>query len=147
MTHHTQVYMEENHSETKILKDLDESLSLYADKLEKTTDEDKRTMMTKIITAAREQKATFEKEMAGLSGDDLNKARGNWFNQLIYLKPFSGYISQSIISRTLKFQYFPRINLENHRGLTYLSTKTRGVQVIQHLRIPGLSLPLQLATS
>ena len=77
MTHHTQVYMEENHSETKILKDLDESLSLYADKLEKTTDEDKRTMMTKIITAAREQKATFEKEMAGLSGDDLNKARGN----------------------------------------------------------------------
>ena len=76
-THLVQVYMEENHPEMKILQDLDESLSLYADKLEKTTDEDKRAMMTKIITAAREQKEIFEKEMTALSGDDLKKARGN----------------------------------------------------------------------
>jgi len=76
--HLVQEYMHNNHPHDKVMDDLVEAFALYEEKLSKTTDEDKKTMMTRIIGAAREQKQSFENEMkeSKLSPEEIKGAQG-----------------------------------------------------------------------
>lgn len=85
--HLTQQYKISNHPSGKILTDLDEAMVAYEAKFEKTTDPDKKTMMSRIITEAKSQKEMFSKVLSdNVSAEQLTVETENllakWYDPL-----------------------------------------------------------------
>lgn len=80
--HLMKIYRESTHPVEKIRADVDEALTMYQEKFDKTTDPDKKTMMTRILngaTHARDElsKAVDEKK----TSDELRSCADNTINK------------------------------------------------------------------
>lgn len=70
-------YIRNKHPSEKILSDLDQAIQLYQEKFEKTTDVDKKSMMSRILNEVHSQKEVFLGELSkNTSGEELDKHVG-----------------------------------------------------------------------
>jgi len=69
--HLIQQYKNSNHQISKILEDLKEALVSFKDKLEKTTDPDKKNMLTKILNEVITQEDILQKSLAEKKSEDV----------------------------------------------------------------------------
>jgi len=67
-------YIEKQNSAEIVMTDVEQSLVPYMDKMEKTTDEDKKNMLVKIVTQVHTSEGRLKKALSGGSDEEVQNA-------------------------------------------------------------------------